>query len=184
MSPLRNPWVTGVLVLAAAGFVAYQVIQPRWQRVTGKEPPPPAPALPPSGPVAPQATPSAETPASDLTNVLPPAIEQGPVQTRLPAWLESPARDPFFLASFKTPEGAHQYLSPVRNWKLKAIWRQTGARVAAINKSVYAEGDEFDGYRVRRIENDGVWLEGPVGLERLEFPKPGSGGNPAPPRKP
>ena len=175
MSPLRNPWVSGTLVVAALGFVAYQVIQPQWQRLTAKDTANPAPAIAQPERVAPRVSAPGQTASSDPANALPPAVEQNVVEARLHAWLESPARDPFFLASVKSPEAAHQYLSPVRNWQLKAVWRQTGGRIAAINKSIYAEGDEVEGYRVRRIENDGVWLEGPVGLEHLDFPKSGAG---------
>lgn len=174
MSPLRNPWVSGALVVAALGFIAYQVIQPRWQRLTAKDTANPGPAIAQPERVAPRVAAPREISPSDPSNALPQAVEQNRVEARLHVWLESPARDPFFQASVKAPEAAHQYLSPVRNWKLKAIWRQTGGRIAAINKSIYSEGDELEAYRVRRIEDDGVWLEGPLGLERLDFPKAGA----------
>ena len=59
------------------------------------------------------------------------------------------------------------------HWKLKAIWRQTGSRLAAINKSIYAEGDLIgEGYRIQAIESDRVWFQGPTGRESLGFEKP------------
>ena len=57
-------------------------------------------------------------------------------------------------------------------WKLKAIWHQTGSRLAVINNGIYTEGDLIEGYKLETIESDGVWLRGPTGREGLGFGRP------------
>jgi hypothetical protein len=111
----------------------------------------------------------AETPTAKSEESGELAIDRNYARAHLSEWLNAPRRDPFLLES-AFPANLHGP-SPLLSWKLKAIWRQTGGRVAAINDRVYAEGDSIQGYRIVRIEGDEVWLDGPRGKERLGFQK-------------
>src|ERR1041385_1402388 len=60
--------------------------------------------------------------------------------------------------------------SPVHSWKLKGIFSQNGGEaMAVINQGIYRAGDEIDGYKIIRIDNDEVWFQGPRSKERLGF---------------
>ena len=61
--------------------------------------------------------------------------------------------------------------SPLRKLKLKGIWDQTGSRLAVINREVYRQGDEIDGYKIIEIGSDEVWFQGPRNKERLGLEK-------------
>ena len=163
MRILRNPWVVGVLSILAVVVVYHQTFpspsqtgvgpqaQPQNQRTVQAEPSP--------GPTS-QAT-------SLKGSIQPDAdIDQQYAQSHLAGWAESPERDPFMLVSLKAPTGA---VSPASHWKLQAIWRQAGGRVAVINQHVYSEGDKIDSYKIERIDTDRVWLDGPDGKEMLAF---------------
>lgn len=170
MKLLRNPIVTGLLVVVAVGVVIYQVVLPQWQRSHPRRAVSvtalaealaqlPAPVLPPAI--------KAETP------VLPDAaINSAYAEARFSTWVESPRRDPFYLPDTGRqgkPKAGAEAPSPVAKWKLEAIWNQTGTRLAVINGGVYGVGDELEGYKVLRIEGDEIWLEGPHRKERLGF---------------
>ena len=174
MKLLRNPIVTGLLVLAAVVMVAYQFLAPRWQRARAAVPQPLAAAdaavaqvlAPP--PPAPISHP-AENPA--LTELVPDAsIDRDVVKTHFDAWVESPARDPFLLLGVQPAEpqelGADTN-SPIRKLKYKGLVDQTGGRVAVIDHDVYERGDEIKGYKIIDISSDEIWFQGPKGKERL-----------------
>jgi hypothetical protein len=72
-------------------------------------------------------------------------------------------------AKLSSAAAAPALVSPVRHWKLKSIWRQTGSQLAAINSGVYTVGDVIEGYRIERIESNQVWFNGPTGRESLSF---------------
>ena len=81
-------------------------------------------------------------------------------------------RDPFQLIGAPSRTKRDPSIpSPVLSWKLKAIWRQTGGSLAAINNGVFAEGQDIQGYKLERIEGDRVWFQGPDGMESLDFNK-------------
>ena len=170
MKALRSPWVSGTLALIAVAVVAAQFGAFRWPAAVAVIAPHPAPAPAPAPPI-PQPAPktTAERPE-------PPAlpVERQFARARFEQCLEAPRRDPFRLVPVFSGKAAHQYPSPVLVWKLKAIWRQTNGRVAAINNGVYAEGDKLDGYLITKIEAEQVWFDGPDGPEALTFAPPGS----------
>lgn len=188
MKLLRNPIVTGILALAAVVIVFYQVVAPHWQ--WGKAAPPPAPApAPPAAPAPASAPPRAS--AATLPEATPGAptpdrpIDRAYAEAHFAAWVNSPSRDPFLLLAPEPPaavQAVPETNSPVVTWKLKAIWNQTGNRLAVINHGVYREGDEIQGYRILKIEGDEVWFQGPTRNERLGFERRRSTVTPPPPR--
>ncbi|PWU18454.1 MAG: hypothetical protein C5B50_09025 [Verrucomicrobia bacterium] len=174
MNLLRNPIVVGGLVVIALGIVGYQIFQPRWpgSRANSSAPSPMAQVA--AQPVAPPVAAPAQRPAAHPpTN--PPLVERGInggidkdyVRTHLDEWMNTPTHDPFVVLSTNSAGVLQQ--SPVVNWHLKAVWRQTGGRLAAINHGIYKEGDLIEGYTVERIEADQVWFQGPNTKERLAF---------------
>src|SRR5262249_39762523 len=90
------------------------------------------------------------------------------------SWVESPARDPFLLLGVQVPDlrdTGPDTNSPVRRMKLRGIWDQTGSRLAVIDREVYRQGDEIDGYKIIEIGSDEVWFQGPRNKERLGLEK-------------
>ncbi len=160
MKIFGNPWFTGVLVAAAAGVVIYQVLG-----ATGRRPKSTAAGPVTAGAVipAPAAATTAPANAPDEASTM----DRKSVELHLEAWMEKPQRD-----VFTSPVAAHRVATtnaaPSR-WHLKAIWAQTGGRVAAINNGVYSEGDHLEDLTVERIEDHQVWLTGPAGREVIEF---------------
>jgi hypothetical protein len=158
MKLLRNPVVVGILALAAVVMVLYQVFGDKVFRVrrlfTSK--------------------PATATTASALAVL---------VEQRFKSWVSAPLRDPFLLLvpGVREPSLLNEETnSPVPTWKLKAIWNQTGSRLAVINRGVYREGDEIQGYRILKIEGDEVWFQGPTRRERLGFDRRSSKAAPPP----
>lgn len=201
MKGLRSPWVTGALVVIAFVVVFYQVVKPQMGRFNLRRKPTPtqvaatapapAPAVTSSRTVS-APTPPPVAPAASGTNILleedafPSApVDSSVAQARYKRWLEAPERDPFILVQpIETVEQAEvvQGASPIANWRIRGIWRQTGSRIAAINSGVYKEGDMCEGYKVERIETDQVWIVVSNRLERLRMGYLGKGTN-APPQK-
>ena len=174
MNRLREPkWIVGLvgLVVVLAGAAYWFLIRPtakhRLPLATGTNAAVAATAATASG-----------------TNANWPAlpIDIDAVQQGLARWTESPARDPFQVSEPIVPEVAPTMPSPVSQFKLKAIWQQTGGRLAVINDRILQEGEMIAGCKLERIETDRVWLQGPEKLESLIFgqvPPP-----PPPPRQP
>jgi hypothetical protein len=184
---LRNPIVTGLLVLAALAAVFFQVVAPRWHFGSPAQPPAAVATLPPAPEVAvPPSAPRSARPAalsqSNTNLVADQPIDRAYLAAHFDAWVNSPRHDPFLLlAPDPTGNGrdGSETNSPVAGWKLNSIWSQTGSRLAVINQRVYGEGDEVaEGYRILRIQSDEVWFQGPVRKERLGFER--RHGNPAP----
>src|ERR1051326_863221 len=127
MKPLQTPWIVGVLAAAAVGVVCYQFVPSRWLSRPAAQPAPTAPTTA----HAPAPSAPAPTVSQSRTGVQPEAsIDRSYFQSRLPNWVDSPARDPFQAL---TPQEAAA-ASPVQQWKLKAIWRQAERNPAAIQK--------------------------------------------------
>ncbi len=189
MKILRNPVFTAGLVIVAIAVIFYQLGSPRQRLgrllnaaapvqspvltpVTMATPPPPQPRTP---------TKQASKPGSPG-----PGIDREYAELHFDGWVEWPQRDPFLLL---TPDPDEQPVnvdtnSPVTSWKLRAIWAQTGSRLAVINRGAYREGDEIEGYKIDKIDTGGVWFIGPHDRERerLGFdtrPKPPATNAPA-----
>jgi len=175
MKALNSPWVTGGLVVVAVAVVGYQLLSSGRGRGRTSHAQPAAPAPPP--PAASAATPQNSAPTRFAPSKQYPAapsnaIDREYVALHFAKWAETGRRDPFLLhRPLNQPKGATNAPSPVSKWKLRAIWRQTGSRVAAINNAIYKEGDVIEGYKIIRIEDDVVWFQNPDSLDHLEFPR-------------
>ena len=182
MKFLRNPIVTGALVILAV-IVVYLQIFPHAHLFSfgggARAPLPvtPAPAPTPAAPLAPTSVPvaarqTAETKAeADISPRA--AVDRQFVELHFDGWVNWPQRDPFLvmepdpLDAIGKDEGTN---SPVTSWKLMAIYAQAGSPpLAVINRGVYGEGDEIQGYKIIKIEGDEVWFQGPRRKERLGF---------------
>ena len=149
MKIFRNPWIVGLLAIMAVLTVAYQTFHPRWPVHTPAaetslpEPTAVATASPaPAAPVAP-------TPAPAMVT----AIDREYASAHVSAWLAAPRRDPFllFTKSVAAPVALPRLI-------LKAIWRQTGDSMVAINQGIYRLGDVVEGCKIISIENNEVGL--------------------------
>ena len=170
MKILRHPWVVLGLSVVALGLVFYQVFQGRLRATASARFPTAAPTV-----AERKALPLAESPTGKGNEPGEAMLDQNYAQTHIAEWLESPRRDPFLLAGPASDKAAGTNVSAIAGWRLKAIWRQTGGRVAAINDRIYQEGDTIKEYKIERIEGDEVWLAGPRGKERLGFEKSQAG---------
>jgi hypothetical protein len=183
MKILGNSWVSGTLAVIAVAFFVYQWLQPRWAQGAAAN----ARELVPVTELPQVSAPRAAQPPAAPAPALPTrGIDRQYAESHAAEWADSPPRDPFLLIPVVVkkpvqPEPpVHQYPSPVIRWKLTAIWRQTGGRVAAINNRVYSEGESIDGYRIEQIDADQVWFQGPDRMERLGLDWAGTPGQPGP----
>jgi hypothetical protein len=80
-------------------------------------------------------------------------------------WMETPRRDPFHNL-FQQKSRARELLT------LAAVWRQSGSTLAVINNRLLAEGDTILDFKVQKIGEDRVWVEGPDGRQSVEFKLP------------
>jgi hypothetical protein len=156
MNPFRNPWFVGVLAVVAVALVVNQTFHPRWPHFAGGGGPAPAPPAPAAdtrhpAPTAPQPAPSAgpQLPAGPG-----PAMDSMYAESHLPGWINTPKRDPFLQAG---KSGATPVQMP--RLKLKAIWRQHGVSMVAINQGIYRLGDVVEGCIIININDNEVWLE-------------------------
>jgi hypothetical protein len=188
MKLLRNPVVVGILALVAVVMVLYQVLGDKQLRVLRLFAPKPATAATsaPAKSLAQAAqTAAAPNPASSMraityTNLeaalLPTqGVDEALVEQRFQAWVSAPLRDPFLLLAPVVQQPGlmtEDTNSPVAGWVLQAIWNQTDSRLAVINDRVWHVGDVIvPGYKLIRIEQDEVWVQGPYRNERLGFPE-------------
>jgi hypothetical protein len=181
MKLLRNPIFTAGLVIVAVAVVFYQFMGPRLrfgrpanlqvnatQATTVTKP-------------APRSVPKLVGVGLLLTN----KIDREFAELHFDGWVEWPQRDPFLLLTPDPDElsAITETNSPVPTWKLRALWAQTGSRLAVINHGTYREGDEIEGYRIDKIDTGGVWFIGPREKERLGFdtrPRPPATNSPQP----
>jgi hypothetical protein len=157
MKLIGNPWIVGLLGLGAVVVVVFNTFHPH-----GPQMPTPATGRPSSTvvinslPAMPGSVESAAVAAP-----LPTAnIDLDYVRLHLIDWLSVTQRDPFFLA--KATAAMVSTNAPVRlasQLHLKAIWRQDGVAMAAIDDGIYRLGDNVEGRKVERITYNGVWLE-------------------------
>ena len=174
MKALRSRWVSGGLAALALAFIAYQLMSGLHGRNRPSAVPPApaaisAPAV--SAPVAqggsvPRAgsVKASQLPARD-------GMDQQLIGLHFTNWAMGARRDPFLLQA-PTQQNGTNAPSQLANWKLKAIWHQTGSRVAVLNNALYEEGDSIEGYKIIRIEDEVVWLQNANSLDHLELRKP------------
>lgn len=170
MKALSKPWVSGGLAVLAVAFLVYQIVSGmhRVSRPSSRA----AQAPPPRLTLA--TRPSAPAPSAESAKAAPPrsdGIDRSYVALHFTNWAASARRDPFLLHPSAQQSGTNAP-SQLANLKLKAIWHQTGSRVAVLNDKLYEEGDSIEGYKIIRIEDEVVWLQNANSLGHLEFRKP------------
>lgn len=157
---LNNPWVVGCLCLAALGIVFNNLVQPM------------------STDSVSSAITSVPEPSEVITASTPVKRASSELETENVDWVKKPLRDPFRLQTSsppkpvrqRPPELLEQYSTPSPlPFTLKAVAVEDQRRIAVIDRTVVAEGEKIKGYRVVSIQQNGVWLQGPRGRERLEF---------------
>jgi hypothetical protein len=172
MKPLQNPIVVGVLVLVALAFVFRSSFAPLRDRFTARKTtlatnPPPAFAV------------ETATPVVAETN----APEHEAVWKRLGdkhrEFLTTPKRDPFqfvplpdsyrIVALSNAPSLSPPVKTAQEKLALNAVWMQTGSQLAIINGQIVSEGSSILDYKIEKIEQDKVWVNGPIGQEKVEF---------------
>jgi hypothetical protein len=112
--------------------------------------------------------PSAEVAAGSEHQSGAASIELSTVLTGFRRWVESPRRDPFQFLSLRLTEAPKGPPASER-LSIKALWHQTGGRLAVVNGIVAGEGDKVLDYRIQQIHDDYLVVKGSNGLERVEF---------------
>lgn len=167
----RKQIIVGILACAAVGFVMWTLLGPKPKR--GAK----GPATTASSPAASSAAKNAPSPAHG-TNAAPTRltpdqpIELAFLSSRFPQWIEAPARDPFLPVLISTNLAKTQGPPPPKasdRLAIRAIWRQSGNRLAVINDSVLGEGDRIAGYMVEKIDANQIWVRGTNGFESVDF---------------
>ena len=142
---LRHPVTIALLVAAAVAVFAWPTIKARWAHFH---------AAPAAAPAADANAPASGTNTEDEIPVFPGVnIDRAYGAANLAGWCETPGRDPFLMAEPAPPPELPSNLT------LKAIWRQGGVSLAAIDQGIYRLGDRIGGYRVVSIDDRGVVLE-------------------------
>jgi len=194
MKLLRNPVVVGLLALVALALVGNSIYQ-QMRRAPRRISSPPTPTASAPAPVtssiavtSPKPKPPTNVPLEQsrvtsagqgpstnpgLTAIpieRPDAAGLGPVDLDIihadaARWAQG-RRDPFQIRRM----AAKPVFPPAREvLALSAIWRQTDSSLAVLNNRIYAAGDRVLRYTLQSIESDRVWVQGPNGLEFLEF---------------
>src|SRR5204863_779461 len=152
MKALRSPWVSGGLAALALAFVGYQVLgglRGHSSTSSGEQPVPVAVSAP-----------VAWAPVSQGSGGLQPSPSKAPqassdngmdrpfIGLHFTNCTEGGKRDPLLLHAAVQQDAATNAPSQQAKWKLKAIWNQTGSRVAVLNNTLYQEGDTIEGYKI------------------------------------
>lgn len=102
-------------------------------------------------------------------------------------WPTAPLRDPFLraqtstsprspaatispTATTRTTERTQGTNAPTVSFRLQAIAIEGDQKWAVVDSTVVKEGDRVQGYRVSRIQQEAIWVKGPAGSIRLDFP--------------
>ena len=165
---LNNPLAVAGLCLIAGVILYLNGVEPSFEPATG------TPVTPKKNHVL------SPTDTSSQENV-------GSIELDKVGWTEAIVRDPFGpnptlgearAIKAKVQGGARPTTSRpqarkdvrlFRSLKLNAISVKPDSRMAVINRSIVKEKDRIKGFRIERIEPDGVTLNGPSGSYRLTF---------------
>jgi hypothetical protein len=171
MKPLQNPIVVVVLVVAALALIFWNSFGPLRERFRAKKPQPVAPSAP-----APFVF---ENPTAPETNAPEQLVAWKKLGTNEPSFLTTPKRDPFqfvplpdsyrFVALSNAPTLSQPVKTAQEMLALNAVWMQTGSQLAVINGAIVGEGSSILDYKIDKIEQDKVWVTGPIGPEKVEF---------------
>ena len=196
MKLFRNPVVAGGLALVAV-FMVVQAVNPNlFKKRPARQPataqaPAQAPAT--AGPST-NLESSTSAPATSTTPIVGPVANIDLSKVGWPT-NAAPRRDPFQVINAASTN--RLYPPAWQVLELTAIWRQTGGKLAVINRKVLGEGDslvtDLKGtpaagaialrFTIELIEDDLVWVSGPSGREPLEFkPLPPAQTKPSPGR--
>ncbi|HXJ60452.1 MAG TPA: hypothetical protein VNU68_27720 [Verrucomicrobiae bacterium] len=204
MKLFRNPVVAGGLALVAV-FMVVQAVNPNlFKKRPARQPataqtPAPAPAtagLSTNLESSASAAATSTTPSTGSGGA-PIVGPEANIDLSKVGWPTNaaPRRDPFQVIN--APSTNRLYPPAWQVLELTAIWRQTGGKLAVINRKVLGEGDslvtDLKGtpaagaialrFTIELIEDDLVWVSGPSGREPLEFkPLPPAQTKPSPGR--
>jgi hypothetical protein len=156
-------WLAALLILGAVGLLTLRLLPSRKAGSGPSVGTNPAALL-----VAPHSAtnlPSA-SPVAGLT------LDRKYAESHLNGWMESPLRDPFFQIKPVPPPARTNQVPELTQYQLKAIWRQHGVSMVAINSGIYHVNDSVDEYLLVKIDDHGVWLEINGKKEFLGFPDP------------
>lgn len=181
MKALRNPWVVGLMAVAAVGIMVGNLFWPAIQRWRAQRASAAATSASNAASTAPlgsvesvvAASVPGEVAVESSGHVRPDStsMDRPLIRKQLLRWLQASTRDPFVAIRVTGREGPKG--PPASdNLRVSAILRQTGSQLAIINQSLMAEGDKVAGYLLERIEGDGVWVRGTNGLEQVKMPGP------------
>ncbi len=161
MKLLRDPKaVAGLSVVAIMIMVAQSGLLSLDGPPTSR-PPKPMPA-PERSPLKVATKPASALPLNlPTTNTALQANRQS-IQQAANAWFSNHLRDPFALPSFES-EGDPASMS----LSLTAIWRQSDRSLVVINQTILGLGDTIMDYQLVRVEDQTVWVEGPMGMEPI-----------------
>ncbi|ATC65500.1 hypothetical protein CMV30_16965 [Nibricoccus aquaticus] len=144
---LNNPWVVGVLALAAVAFVAHSLI--------------PAGGSPGVSEVAEDAG-NGELPGGESSGT---TADAGSVRDAIKELSGNPAatRDPFSsrakaVAVSATPAEKVPAPDVVETVRLTALWTQNGGTYALINERICRVGDKLGRITIETATQDGVWV--------------------------
>lgn len=161
MSLFQNKFVVASLVVSAIATLVYSIGLPMWKKHRAKTDKPPTTRT--SGPSV-----SASQLQVQDASARNRQIDRLFVAQHFEEWLLAPRRDPFAVHGM--PGMAIKGLPPASEFlKLEGIWRQTGSRLAVINRQIFREGDAISHFIIEQIDADAVWVRGPSGPERLRF---------------
>jgi hypothetical protein len=161
MSLFQNKFFVAGMVAAAIATIGYSLGLPMWKKHRATKNRPPTTAA--TGPSASVSQVQVQDAAGRNRQ-----IDRLFVAQHFEEWLLAPRRDPFAVHGM--PGMAIKGLPPASEFlKLEGIWRQTGSRLAVINRQIVREGDSMSHFIIEQIDADAVWVRGPSGPERLRF---------------
>jgi len=158
-----NTWLTALLILGAVGFLTLRLLPSRKAHS-----------------ISPLGIDSSALLAASHSTTNPPSASPAPgptldrkyAESHLSGWMESPLRDPFFQIKPVPPPVRTNQVPELTQYQLKAIWRQNGVSMAAINSGIYRLNDSVDAYLLVKMDDHGVWLEINGKKEFLGFADP------------
>ncbi|RME93633.1 MAG: hypothetical protein D6766_07810 [Verrucomicrobia bacterium] len=172
---MRNRWVVGILAAVAVCLMVYQfwphspVSTRRTTKVAGKAAASTkAKSAGATGSGAKESRASTASAAEKAAPVQP--ADRVYLAEHFDLWRDSPKRDPFGGPPPKPKRRPVQDIPPAsERLSIKAVWLQTGQKLAVINGQLLAEGDRILDYTIQSIGDDHVWVVGPLGREKVPF---------------
>jgi hypothetical protein len=175
MKPLQNPIVVGVLVVAALALIFRNSFGPLRERFRTKQ----TQAVSTSPPAFVVESQTNAASAASETNAPEREVGWRRLETNHVNFLALPKRDPFqfvplpdsyrIVALSNAPSLTDKVKTAQEMLALNAVWMQTGSQLAVLNGQIVTAGSSILDYKVEKIEQDKVWVNGPIGPEKVEF---------------